>query len=86
MSDNRCLASDDGLWVVTTGAGPGSPGFTNVALRSSGVRGELAPEFASALLADPGLPVRIARDLSEATSPRDTMLKSPPRSASTLCR
>ena len=61
--------TSDGVWVVTSDAGPGSPGSTKGVLRSSSATGELAPEFADALLADPSLLVRIARDLLEANFP-----------------
>jgi putative restriction endonuclease len=45
------LASD-GLWVVRTEDGGGSPGPNLGALRANGAKGELAPEFADTLHAD----------------------------------
>lgn len=64
--------TNDGLWVVRTEDGGASPGPNLGALRSSGAKGELAPEFADALLADPALLVAIGRDLLEANFP-DTL-------------
>ena len=65
----RRLANDDGLWVITTAAGHGSPDDTKASLCASDAKGELAPEFAAAVLADPALLVAIARDLLEANFP-----------------
>lgn len=59
----------DGLWVVRTRAGDGSPGANLGALRSSGATGALHPAFAAALLADPELLKRIAHRLLDANFP-----------------
>ncbi len=65
------LTHDDagGLWVVRTKDGAGSPGANVGALRSSQATGELAPEFAQALIADPKLLARIAQQLLDANWP-----------------
>ena len=78
--------TNDGLWVVRTEGGGASPGPDLGALRSSGAMGELAPEFADALLADPALLVAIGRDLLRPTSPTPCRRMSWPRSGSTSCR
>ena len=62
--------TSDGLWVVTTDAGEASPGSHLGALRASGAKGQLAPGFAAALIADPPLLVRIARGLLDANFPQ----------------
>ncbi|MCM2389801.1 phosphorothioated DNA-binding restriction endonuclease [Streptomyces albipurpureus] len=55
----------DGLWVVRTAQGEGSPGTGERALRESGAAGELAPELRAALEADPGLLERLVGILLE---------------------
>jgi putative restriction endonuclease len=55
--------TSDGLWVVTTKDGGGSPGSSLGALRSSGATGALDGAFAAALLADHQLLVNVAHDL-----------------------
>ena len=59
----------DGLWVVRTAAGAGSPGPNLGALRAEGTVGELQAGFARALLSDPTLLVRVARTLLDANFP-----------------
>lgn len=61
--------TSDGLWVVTTDAGVGSPGSNVGPLRSQKARGELEAGFARALLTNPGLLVRVARYLLDANFP-----------------
>jgi putative restriction endonuclease len=61
--------TNDGLWVVNTEAGRGSPGPNLGALRSQGARGQLDAGFAQALLADPSLLSRVARYLLDANFP-----------------
>jgi putative restriction endonuclease len=51
----------DGVWLVDTCDGPGSPGASAGKLRTSGAAGRLAPDLVDALNTDPGLLVRIAR-------------------------
>jgi hypothetical protein len=53
----------DGIWLVDTCDGPGSPGASAGRLRTSGAAGRLAPDLVDALNTDPGLLVRIARSL-----------------------
>jgi putative restriction endonuclease len=61
--------TNDGLWVVTTRDGEGSPGPGLTDLRSSGAAGRLAPEFASALRSDPHLLAQVVRVLLDANFP-----------------
>ncbi|WP_329013260.1 phosphorothioated DNA-binding restriction endonuclease [Streptomyces sp. NBC_00690] len=55
----------DGLWVVRTDSGEGSPGTGERALRESGAAGRLAPELRAALAADPELVHRLVGVLLE---------------------
>ena len=43
--------ANDGLWVVRTSTGEGSPGATKTAMRGLQATGELAPNFAADCLA-----------------------------------
>ncbi|MER7365494.1 phosphorothioated DNA-binding restriction endonuclease [Nonomuraea wenchangensis] len=56
----------DGLWLVDTRHGPGSPGPGLRQLRDSGAAGRLHPDLARALAEEPGLLARIARHLLDA--------------------
>ncbi|SEU43143.1 phosphorothioated DNA-binding restriction endonuclease [Nonomuraea wenchangensis] len=56
----------DGLWLVDTRHGPGSPGPGLRRLRDSGAAGRLHPDLARALAEEPGLLARIARHLLDA--------------------
>ena len=60
---------NDGLWVVRTREGGGSPGSNVGALRSSGALGELDPIFAEDLHKDPSLLIRVGRALLETSFP-----------------
>lgn len=55
--------TSDGVWLVESAEGPGSPGPRAGRLRRSGAVGRLAPELVSALAEDPRLLPRIARSL-----------------------
>lgn len=61
--------TNDGLWVVATVSGQGSPGPDVGPLRSQGAEGQLEATFAQALLADPGLLSKTARYLLDANFP-----------------
>jgi putative restriction endonuclease len=61
--------TSDGLWIVSTAEGVGSPGSKLGLLRSSRATGELDPGFAAAMLADPELLTRIARSLLDTNFP-----------------
>ncbi|MFF0775878.1 phosphorothioated DNA-binding restriction endonuclease [Nonomuraea wenchangensis] len=56
----------DGLWLVDTRHGPGSPGPELRRLRDSEAAGRLHPDLARALSEEPGLLGRIARHLLDA--------------------
>ena len=56
----------DGLWLVETATGPGSPGKELGRLRDSQATGRLHPDLARALSEEPGLVARIARFLLDA--------------------
>jgi putative restriction endonuclease len=60
--------TSDGLWVVKTSTGEGSPGATKTAMRQA--TGELAPDFAAALLDDPDLHSAIAHHLLDDNFPQ----------------
>lgn len=51
----------DGLWTVSTAAGPGSPGASPVALRREDAVGRLAPDLAWSLNTEPRLLSQLAR-------------------------
>ncbi|MBL1099051.1 phosphorothioated DNA-binding restriction endonuclease [Streptomyces coffeae] len=59
----------DGVWEVRTDHGHGSPGSTVGVLRSSGARGQLAPELRSALATDPLLLGRLTQLLLDTHFP-----------------
>lgn len=59
----------DGLWIVTTEDGEGSPGSSLTGLRTSGAAGRLAPEFIQALRSDPHLLPQVVRVLLDANFP-----------------
>lgn len=59
----------DGVWVVRTDRGDGSPGTGVRALRESGAAGRLAPELRAALAEDPMLLGRLAHTLLEVHFP-----------------
>jgi putative restriction endonuclease len=61
--------TNDGLWVVSTVGGKGSPGPNLGTLRSQGASGQLDPSFAKALITDPSLLTRVARCLLDANFP-----------------
>ncbi|MEU7892627.1 phosphorothioated DNA-binding restriction endonuclease [Nonomuraea sp. NPDC049152] len=61
--------TSDGLWIVDTATGPGSPGPELGRLRASKATGRLQPDLARALAEDPTLAVRIARHLLDANFP-----------------
>jgi putative restriction endonuclease len=50
----------DGVWTVSTSAGPGSPGASVTALRSQHATGRLAPELVESLHAEPLLLSQLA--------------------------
>lgn len=58
--------TSDGLWLVDTRHGPGSPGPELGRLRDSQASGRLHPDLARALSEEPGLLGRIARYLLDA--------------------
>jgi putative restriction endonuclease len=58
--------TSDGLWLVDTRHGPGSPGPELRRLRDSQASGRLHPDLARALSEEPGLLGRIARYLLDA--------------------
>ncbi|MDX3099591.1 phosphorothioated DNA-binding restriction endonuclease [Nonomuraea angiospora] len=58
--------TNDGLWLVETRHGPGSPGPELGRLRDSQAAGRLHPDLAHALSEEPGLLGRIARYLLDA--------------------
>lgn len=58
--------TSDGLWLVDTRHGPGSPGPELGRLRDSQASGRLHPDLARALLEEPGLLGRIARYILDA--------------------
>ncbi|MFI7230582.1 phosphorothioated DNA-binding restriction endonuclease [Nonomuraea angiospora] len=58
--------TNDGLWLVDTRHGPGSPGPELGRLRDSQAAGRLHPDLARALSEEPGLLGRIARYLLDA--------------------
>ncbi|MET9243896.1 phosphorothioated DNA-binding restriction endonuclease [Nonomuraea sp. NPDC003709] len=58
--------TNDGLWLVDTRHGPGSPGPELGRLRDSHAAGRLHPDLARALSEEPGLLGRIARHLLDA--------------------
>ncbi|GAA3314566.1 phosphorothioated DNA-binding restriction endonuclease [Nonomuraea dietziae] len=58
--------TSDGLWLVDTEDGPGSPGPELGRLRASGASGRLHPDLARAMSEEPGLVARIARFLLDA--------------------
>lgn len=60
--------TSDGLWVVRTTAGPGSPGPNLTALRAGAV-GELEVSFARDLERDPGLFANVVLAILEANFP-----------------
>ena len=45
--------ANDGVWTVSTPAGPGSPGASVTALRSQHAAGRLAPDLADSLCSEP---------------------------------
>ncbi|GAA2026027.1 HNH endonuclease [Catenulispora yoronensis] len=61
--------TNDGLWVVTTENGEGSPGPGLTDLRRSGAAGRLDPEFARSLATDPHLLAQVVRVLLDANFP-----------------
>jgi len=61
--------TSDRLWVIKTAPGLGSPGATKKDMRSFGAAGELAPDFADALLADPALFAAIVHLLLDSNFP-----------------
>ncbi|PZG56083.1 restriction endonuclease [Spongiactinospora gelatinilytica] len=58
--------TNDGLWLVDTRDGPGSPGTGLGRLRESQAAGRLHPDLARALAEEPGLLGRMARYLLDA--------------------
>ncbi|MBT2235080.1 phosphorothioated DNA-binding restriction endonuclease [Nonomuraea sp. NEAU-A123] len=58
--------TSDGLWLVDTRHGPGSPGPELGRLRDSQASGRLHPDLARALSEEPGLLARMARYLLDA--------------------
>ncbi|GAA3121340.1 phosphorothioated DNA-binding restriction endonuclease [Streptosporangium carneum] len=58
--------TSDGLWLVETATGPGSPGPELGRLRDSQATGRLHPDLARALSEEPTLVARIARFLLDA--------------------
>ncbi|RAY11532.1 restriction endonuclease [Actinomadura craniellae] len=60
------LTNDDGLWLVETAGGPGSPGPEVGRLRAEQASGRLHPDLAAALAEQPGLLPQLARALLEA--------------------
>jgi putative restriction endonuclease len=60
--------TSDGLWVVKTSAGEGSPGATKTAMRQA--TGELAPNFAADLLGKPDLLSAVAHYLLDENFPQ----------------
>lgn len=60
----RRLANDEGLWLVTTPSGE-DPGDSAGRLKTLEATGTLSPELESAVRADPGLLVLLARFLLE---------------------
>ncbi|MEV7005871.1 phosphorothioated DNA-binding restriction endonuclease [Streptosporangium sp. NPDC051022] len=58
--------TSDGLWLVDTATGPGSPGPELGRLRDSQATGRLHPDLARALSEEPALVARIARFLLDA--------------------
>ncbi|MFF5208658.1 phosphorothioated DNA-binding restriction endonuclease [Streptosporangium sp. NPDC000396] len=61
--------TSDGLWLVDTATGPGSPGPELGRLRDSQAAGRLHPDLARALSEDPRLATGIARFLLDANFP-----------------
>jgi putative restriction endonuclease len=61
--------TNDGLWIVTTKSGGGSPGSGLTDLRTSEAAGRLAPDFARALRSDPRLLAQVVRALLDANFP-----------------
>ncbi|MFC7326168.1 phosphorothioated DNA-binding restriction endonuclease [Marinactinospora rubrisoli] len=57
------LANDDGVWVVSSDRGPGSPGASPKMLRESGAVGRLGPEIVRELVARPEVLPVLARVL-----------------------
>lgn len=62
--------TNDGLWVVITKDGAGSPGSGLTTLRASEATGELATDFTRALRSDPHLLPQVVRVLLDANFPR----------------
>jgi putative restriction endonuclease len=58
--------TSDGLWLVDTATGPGSPGPELGRLRDSQAAGRLHPDLARALSEEPALLARVARYLLDA--------------------
>jgi putative restriction endonuclease len=56
----------DGVWTVSTSAGPGSPGSSVTALRGQQAEGRLAPGLAASLHAEPSLLSRLAHAILDA--------------------
>ncbi|MEO3856417.1 phosphorothioated DNA-binding restriction endonuclease [Acrocarpospora sp. B8E8] len=63
------LTNDDGLWVVRTAEGGGSPGRSAKELIRSGAAGRLGPEMVAALGQDPGALSRVVHALLEDNFP-----------------
>ena len=61
--------TNDGLWIVTTKDGAGSPGSGLTDLRTAQASGRLEPGFARALRSDPHLLAQVVRVLLEANFP-----------------
>jgi putative restriction endonuclease len=61
--------TNDGLWIVTTKDGKGSPGSGLTDLRSSDAAGRLAPEFTQTLRSDPHLLAQVVRVILDANFP-----------------
>jgi putative restriction endonuclease len=59
------LASD-GIWVVSSDEGSGSPGDARGRLRSTNAKGRLDPDLDAALRSDPALLARVVRILPDA--------------------
>jgi putative restriction endonuclease len=58
--------ANDGVWNVSTPAGPGSPGASVIALRSQHATGRLAPDLAESLRAEPLLLAQLAHAILDA--------------------
>lgn len=63
------LTNDNGLWIVHTNSGIGSPGSKLGDLLDSGAVGSLTPDFAAALTDDPHLVSSVVRAILDANFP-----------------